>query len=261
MRTGRWTGRAAIMALAAAMAGSAGAHHALEFVETESTTTLERGQKLFYLRYDIMAPDRDDASQDRWEITPGLALGLTDRLLFDAHLHYARFGAGHIVEGAVEEMGPQGPPPFFEAVALTLAYRFTPENAPVQMAVAASVELPFRRAVDLLDAEEVYGGTLILSREFGHHANLSLNLTVEHEGGDTEFGYALGFRRAIGADPHGIAAGIELLGDFEDIADSWRLTPGVYLPLDAGRTLLKAGFGIGRNAESTRATVMLVHVF
>ncbi len=236
-------------------------HHAMEFIETESYTTPLQGERIIYLRFDYMAPDKNDPVLDRWEWTPGIAVGLTDRLLFDIHGHYARFGAGHIEDEAVREgFGERDPSPFFEAVAASLQYRVT-EDTWLDVAVGARVEVPFSRARDWLDAEEVYEGVLILAKPFAAHSLVALNLIYGLEGSDEHWEYALGVKVPISADPHGIAAGLELLGDLEDIEDSWSLIPGVYIPIAGPQTIIKAGAEIGKNADATAFSISLVHTF
>ena len=249
-----------IMGMVLASTLSAGAHHAMEFIETESYTTPMKGEKIIYVRYDYMAPDKDDSSLDRWEWTPGFAFGITDRLMFDIHTHYAQFNIGQIEEDEREQFGDRDPSPFFEAVSVALQYRVT-EDWLLDVAVAGQVEIPFRRARDLLDAEEVYEAILILSKPFGAHGNVTLNLIYGIEGSDDHWEFALGVKTPISADPHGIAAGIELLGDIDDIEDSWSVIPGVYMPIGGPYTILKTGVEIGKNADSTAFSISLMHLF
>lgn len=235
-------------------------HHAQEFIAIESYSTIDQGSRLFHLHYDYIAPDKNDALLDRWEITPGLSWGVTDRLLFDAHTHYAKFGIGHVVEEQRDAYAPDGPPPFFEAVSFTLHYRWL-ETRWLNVAVSAAVELPFSRAKRLLDAEEVYAGNLILEHTFGRHGSLTLNLMCELEDGEEEWSYGLGIKNPISADPHGIAAGIEWLGEFDDFEDSWSIVPGLYFPLGTPDTIFKVGAEIGSNMDYTRARFSLLYNF
>lgn len=247
------------LALLALLSGPALAHHALEYIDTESYSTARKGEYLFHLHYDLMSEDKNDPRQDHWELTPGLAYGITDRLMFDAHVHYASFENGLVVEERQAEFEPDGPSPFLEAAAFTLQYRVS-EGWPVEVAVAATWEVPFERAEDLLGSEEVYEGTLILAREFGAHGNVTLNLTWGTEGREDYQEYALGVRNALTDDPHGVAAGLEVLGDFDDFEDAWSVLPGIYFPLNE-QTLLKTGLEIGNGQDYTRANVTLMHRF
>ncbi len=247
-------------ALAAALlATSATAHHALEFIELESYSTARKGERLFHLHYDFMSEDQNDPRQDHWELTPGFAYGITDRLMFDVHGHYAKFKNGLIVEERQAEFEPDGPSPFWEAFAFTLQYRLT-EAAPIDVAVSASYELPLDRAKELLDSEESYEGTLILTRNFGVHGNVTVNLTAGWEGGDDYQEWGIGVRESLTGEPHGAAGGIELLGSFDDFEDSWSVLPGIYFPLNE-QTILKTGFEIGKSADYTRANITLMHRF
>ncbi len=237
-----------------------GAHHAMEFIETESYTTPLKGESVVYVRYDFMSEDKQDPALDRWEWTPGYAVGLTDRLMFDIHTHYAQFNAGHLVEEEQERFEDRDPSPFFEAVAVSLQYRVT-EGKWLDVAVAGRVEVPFKRARDWLDAEEVYEGVLIFSTPFGTHGNVTLNLIYGMEGSDDHWEFALGVKSPLSAHPHGIAGGIELLGDLDDIEDTWSIIPGVYIPVGGPETILKTGVEIGKNAESTAFSISLMHLF
>lgn len=245
--------------LAALMAAPALAHHALEFIELESYTTARKGERVARLHYDYMSEDQNDPQQDHWELTPGLAYGITDRLMFDVHTHYAKFNNGLVVEERQEEFAPHGPPPFFEAFTVSLQYRLT-EAAPVNAAISASFEIPFDRAKELLDSEEVYEGTLILSREFGTHGNVTLNLTAGWEGDEDYQEWGLGIRESLTGQPHGTAAGLEFFGSFDDLENSWSILPGLYIPFDE-QTILKTGFEIGEGAGYTRANITLMHRF
>lgn len=235
------------------------AHHALEFIELESYSTSRKGEWLFHLHYDYMSEDKDDPRQDHWELTPGLAYGITDRLMFDVHGHYAKFENGLVVEERQAEFEPNGPSPFFEAMAFTMQYRLT-EGAPVDVAVSGTFELPMERAKDLLGSEEVYAAGLIFTRSFGVHGNITLNLGSEWEDGEDTQHWGIGIRESLTGQAHGTAAGIEVLGDFEDAEDSWSVLPGIYIPLNE-QTILKTGFEVGKDADYTRANITLMHRF
>jgi hypothetical protein len=249
-----------LLILAALLAApDARAHHALEYIETESYSTSRKGEYLFHLHYDDMAEDKDDPSLDHWEFTPGLAYGITDRLMLDAHVHYAGFEEAWVVEERRDEFGDEGPSPFLEAAAFTLQYRLT-EGLPVDIGVAGTFEQPFDRAEELLDGGQVFEGTLIVARSFGTHGNVTLNLIAGWDGGEEYQEYALGVKEALTGNAHGIAAGVEVLGDFEELADSWSVLPGIYVPL-CEQTLMKTGLEIGKDQDYTRLNVTLMHRF
>lgn len=255
----------AVAAGAWIIAGGVQAHHAMEYIEMEGYSTARRGERVFHLHYDYRVDDSDNPNLDRWEITPGLSYGITDRLMADVHTHFAKFGTDHVVEARRAEFEPNGPSPFMEAVAVALQYRLT-EGLPLNAALAGTWELPLSRSKDILGSEDhVYIGTLILSRDFGRHANLCLNLTYETEGSENEWAWALGVKTPISADPHGIAAGIEIGGDFE--GRRWSLLPGIYAPFSE-TIILKTGLEIGaekddadRWADSLRASVTVMYRF
>ncbi len=222
------------------------AHHAFEYIKLESYNTNERGESLIYLQYDYMVPNANQPGLDRWEITPGWAYGITDRLLFDIHTHFARFGNDHIVEEERERFEPNGPSPFFEAFSATMLYRFT-EKGPYHVATSAAIEVPFSRARDLLgDDDLVYTGTLIFGRDFAAHANVVINLGLETDGSDHEGFWGIGAKTPLSSNPHGIAGGIEFHGTFD--GDEWGVLPGIYMPV--GHDIqLKTGFYIGQEKD------------
>lgn len=245
--------------------GAAQAHHAMEYIEMESYSTAKHGEKVFHLHYDTMVDDGDDPSLDHWEFTLGLSYGIADRLMADVHTHFASFESGHVVEDRRAEFEPNGPSPFMEAVAIAMQYRLT-RGWPAELAVAGTWEIPFSRSEELLGSEDhVYVGTLIVSRELGEHGNLCANFNYEIEGDEDEWSWELGVKSPISADPHGIAAGLELMGDFD--GNRWGVLPGVYAPI--GETItLKSGIGIGQEkdeenrwADTLRANVTLMYRF
>ncbi len=245
--------------------GAAWGHHAMEYIEMEGYSTAKKGEKVFHLHYDYMVDDSEDASLDHWELTPGLSFGLTDRLMGDVHTHFAKFGVGHVVEERQTEFEPNGPSPFMEAVALALQYRVT-EKGPVNVGLTGTWEIPFRRSERLLGSkEQVYMGTLILSREFGAHGNVTANFTYEVEGEEDAWSWAVGIKNPISADPHGMAAGLEVMGDFE--GNRWSVLPGIYAPVSE-TIVMKTGIEVGQEKneedrwmETLRANVTIMHRF
>jgi len=243
--------------------GSAFAHHAMEYIEMESYTTAKRGECVFHLHYDYMVDDKDNPDLDHWEFTPGISYGILDRLMLDVHTHFAKFGIDHIVDEERENYEPNGPSPFMEAVAGSLQYRVI-EDWLVNIAVVGTVEVPFSRSERLLGSEDnVYAGMLIMGKDFGEHSNITLNLGYEEEGDENETTWGLGVKTPISADPHGIAAGIEVRGSFEDTEDNWSILPGVYAPLGDQNITLKTGleFGESDGADSMRANVTMMYKF
>jgi hypothetical protein len=235
----------------------------MEYIEMESYTTARKGECVFHLHYDYMVDDDDNPNLDHWEITPGLSYGILDRLMFDIHTHFAKFGSDHVVEDRRQEFEPDGPSPFMEAVAGSLQYRVT-QDWLVDVAVVGTIEIPFSRSENLLGSEDnVYAGMLILGKSFEGHRNITLNLGYEVEGDEDDFHWALGAKTPISSDPHGIAAGVEVMGSFEDTADNWSVLPGVYMPLGAQNITLKTGleFGESDGADTTRANVTLMYRF
>lgn len=247
------------MAAAAMAAGTVSAHHAMEFIETESYTTSRRGEFLFHLHYDYYVEDKLDPGLDHWEVTPGLAYGITDRLMFDVHTHFAKFGNGLLEEDQRETYAPNGPSPFMEAAAFTLQYRLT-EGWPVEVGLAATYELPYSRAKSLLGSEEAIEGTLILARSFGQHGVIVLNLTAGWEGDEDYQEFALGVKESLTGDAHGVSAGVELLGSFDDFKDSLTVLPGIYFPLGQ-QAILKTGIEFGLDNDYLRYSAIVMHRF
>ena len=247
-----------------AFAVSSSGHHALEYIEMDSYGTTPRGWSVFHLHYDYYVDDRDNSRLDHWEITPGLSYGVTDRLMLDIHTHYAKFGADHVVEERRAEFEPDGPSPFLEAVALAAQYRLT-EDKLIDVALLGTVEFPLSRSEELLGSEDnAYIGTLILSKDFDGHQNLSLNLIYEIEGSEDEARWALGAKSPVSSDdPHGVAAGIEFLGSFDEVSDNWSVLPGIYMPFEEGKMILKAGLELGKldGADMSRANITLMRMF
>ena len=239
------------------LASMANGHHAMEYIALESYTTAPRGAFVFHLHHDYMVDDVDRADLDHWELTPGLSYGILDRLMMDVHSHFAKFGAGHIVSNELVLESPLGPPPFMEAVALSLQYRLT-QGAPVEVAVVLGYEHPFQRSRDLLHGQEVLAGTLILSRSFPGHRNALFNLSVEQEAGETNYTWGLGLRTPLTPDAHGIAAGLEFLGDNEGQVS---LLPGIYFPLGMQDIVFKTGIEFVPGAGATRSNLTLMYLF
>ena len=249
--------------LALVTVGSVSAHHAMEYIEMESYTTARKGEAVYHLHYDQMVDDEDNPGLDHWELTPGFSYGIVDRLMLDKHTHFAKFGVGHVVPDRQAEFAPGGPSPFMEAVATSLQYRVT-EGAIVDVAVVGTLEVPFGRSEDLLGSEDnVYAGLLILGKDFEGHRNITANLGYEKEGDEDGISWGLAAKSPISPETHGIAAGIELLGSFEDAGDNWSILPGVYMPLGGQNTTLKTGLELGKadGAGTMRANVTLMYKF
>jgi hypothetical protein len=241
----------------------AAGHHAMEYIEIESYSTPRAGEFVFHLHYDYMVDNADNPREDHWELTPGLSHGLTNRLMIDAHTHFAKFGPDLVVESERDRYEPGGPSPMLEAAAASLQYRVT-EGRRIDIALVGSMEIPFPDAEDLLGSEDlVFGALLIAGKDFGEHGNVTLNLGYEREGDEDATSWSLGAKTPISDDPHGIAAGIEFMGAMEDVGDNWSVLPGAYMPIGAPNVILKTGieFGRGGGAETRRANVTLMYRF
>lgn len=250
--------KAVVCVVGLLVAGTVCGHHAMEYIEMESYATARAGEYVFHLHYDYMVDNHDDPAEDHWECTPGLSVGITDRVMLDVHTHFAKFGSAHIVESERAKYESGGPSPFMEAAAASLQVRVVQDRL-VDIAVIGTIEVPFGRAEMLLGSEDnVYAGMLVLGRDFGAHGNVTVNLGYEQEGNETDTTWALGVKSPISSDPHGIAAGIELMGSFS--GDNWSVLPGVYMPLGVPNIVVKTGFEFGEadGAATTRANVTMM---
>ncbi len=212
------------------------AHHAMEFIDLDGYNTALRGQGIFHLHFDYFVSDPDTATKVHWEVTPGLSYGITDRLLADFHTHLSYFGPPLLKDG-------QARPPFFEAWTISAQMRFGEEGQyPLDPALVVSFESPYPKARDLLGSTSVMEATLVLSKSFGAHRTVVLNLTAEKEGDNTPaFSWGFGAKTPLGVDPHGPGAGLEFKGTrLDDIS----ALLGFYLPVNA-TMVFKTGFGFG----------------
>ncbi|MCF7826962.1 MAG: hypothetical protein K9M55_00270 [Candidatus Marinimicrobia bacterium] len=232
------------------------AHHAMEFIELESYNTSPQGAFVFHLHHDYMVEDRNQPTLDHWELTPGLSYGITDQLMFDVHGHFAKFGNGHLLPDHNTKFLPLGPSPFIEAMAFALQYQIT-QDAPIGLGFSLLYEEPMNRSIELLGGERVFAATLIVNKSFSGNQSLLLNLSAEIDGDESGYRYGLGFRSPLTPDAHGIAAGVELLGDFEgDVS----ILPGIYFPLGMQDIVFKTGLEFNREGAS-RSNLTLMYRF
>lgn len=247
----------------AVLTSEASAHHAMEYIDMESYTTAREGEFVFHLHYDYMVDNAENPNEDHWEMTPGLSWGITDRLMFDAHTHFARFGSDHVVEEKREQYEPWGPSPFMEAAAVDLQYRLT-EGHGIDIALVAEIEVPFERAKEVLGSEDnLYAGKLIAAKSFDGHRNVTLNIIYEVEGDEDAVFWAVGAKTPISGDEHGIAAGIEIQGNMEDPDENWSVLPGLYMPVGNPSIILKTGIQTGKEGgnDILRAGVTMIYRF
>jgi len=232
------------------------AHHAMEFIELESYNTAPQGAFVFHLHHDYMVDDQEKPGLDHWELTPGLSYGITDRLMFDVHGHFAKFGADHLVPKQSAQYSPLGPSPFIEALAFALQYRIT-EKSPIETSITLGYEEALQRSVELLDGQRVFAARLILNKSFAGHRNILLNLYGEMDGDELVTGWGLGFRSPLTPDAHGISAGVELLGDFKG---EYSILPGIYFPLGMQDIVFKTGLEFTPDGVS-RSNLTLMYQF
>ncbi len=255
--------RSIMVVVCGVVAGSALAHHAMEYIEMESYTTARRGESVLHLHYDYMVDDRENPDLDHWEFTPGISYGILDRLMLDIHTHFAGFGIDHVVDDQRANYEPNGPSPFMEATAASLQYRLS-EGWIVDVAVVGTIEVPFSRAEKLLGSEDnVYAAMLIVGKDLGEHSNVTLNFGYEEEGDEDDTTWAVGIKTPLSASPHGITAGVEFMGSFDETSDNWSVLPGVYMPLGSQGITLKTGLELGESdgADTMRANVTFMYRF
>ena len=134
------------------------------------------------------------------------------------------------------------------------------------LASGAAAQGPVMLVGDAADdhgAPNVYAGLLILGKDFEGHRNITANLGYAVEGDEDEITWGLAAKSPISPETHGIAAGIELLGSFEEAGDNWSVLPGVYMPLGTRNITLKTGLEFGKSdgADAIRANLTLMYRF
>lgn len=253
---------AAVIAAGTLYLPQASAHHALEYIDVSGYSVAQKGQFLFYALYDNMVEDPDAPELNHWEFTPGFSYGITDWLMVDTHMHYAKFGAGYLSEdGAArssELAQTLGPSPFLEAGTVALQAAL-PSFGWLNVGVEAAVEFPFKGARRYLGAEDnVYEVGLILDHEFGEHQRITANIVHWEEGDEDGDDWRLGIRTPLTPNAEGIAAGIEFQGTFDESA--WTVLPGVYAPL-ARNIIAKTGIEFTKEFEAQRFHVSAMFIF
>ena len=231
------------------------AHHAMEYIEIESYSTAQKGEFGFHLHYDYMTENTSNPLLDHWEMTPGISYGILDRLMFDVHTHFAKFGKEHTIAEEQLKMTSDTTSAFMEAIAFSLQYRLL-HDFPVKIAIAFTYEEPFALAKKLLDSQRVFEGKLIISREFPGHVDLTANFTFGKDGTENTASWAIGSKTPLSRDPHGISGGIELMGDYEG---AFSVLPGIYFPISEN-ILCKTGLEVGNN-NYRRANFTLMYRF
>jgi hypothetical protein len=224
-------------------------HHAMEYIEMESYSTALKGEKVFHLHYDYFVEEKNNPDFDHWEFTPGISYGIIDYIMFDAHTHFSKFNKGFTKNN--EEISP-----FIEALATSIQFRI-PKFTFLDFGFVLSYEIPFKRAREYIDGKEVFEGKIIVSKDFGEHSNLCFNFNFVKDGDEFLKEWAFGIKNPLSSDPHGIAGGIEILGDYEG---SLFFLPGIYFPIE--NSILKTGIGFGNNKSTNlRANLTLMYRF
>jgi len=237
-------------------------HHALEYLDVESYSIAGKKEAVFYMRYDYFVEDKSDVDYDHWEFTPGISYGILKRVMFDIHIHLSKFGRGHFELEGVQEASP-----FFEALAPSVIVQLTRyKQLPVDLALSLCYEYPFHRARKLIGGTHTFEGKLILSRDFGVHSNITLNIgSSVDENGDYEVSWMLGAKTPLTSQAHGIAGGIEIEGKHKEDEQNILFLPGIYFPISQN-IRLKAGLGAGftlneKTMWTEKMAVQLMYVF
>ncbi|MCK5599956.1 hypothetical protein KAI78_10055 [bacterium] len=235
-------------------------HGSLEFIDLYGAEAGAKGEFSFHVQYDYMVEDKADPTQDHWEFTPGISWGIIEGLTFDIHTHFAKFGSSLLLFQHQAAYEPMGPSPFFEALAVSLQYTL-PLDLAFDTAFVVVYEYPYGRSQTLLGGGVVIEGILSLGYDFGTHSNITINVKYGVDDGDSFSEWGLGFKMPLTADGHGISAGIEFMGDFEDINNSWSVLPGIYLPLGDEYTIFKTGLQMGKDLDTMRVNATLLYTF
>ena len=169
----------------------ANAHHGLDFLLTQTAHLPMKGEIYGVTRQNYM----DKGEENEWEFEPALIGSVTDWLTLEAHSHIEKI---------------QGKSAEYESTAVTGYIRFTPRES--AFAVGAAIEYEVARHDD---EDDVWAFAGLASYE-GDRWTIGFNLLTEREaagGAETEWGYAVGVRRAISDK---VAAGVEITGTLED---------------------------------------------
>jgi hypothetical protein len=143
------------------------AHHAKEYLQTESYAQAPQGGLIMFNGFDYFVPDSDNSELDEWEYTPTFIYGITDRLMVNLHTHLL-----HI----------NNEPAFFEAFAFGFQYQITkPDTWLVDVGMNVEYEIPFQKSRDLIDGRQLIASTLIISKELPHDINLTSNISYHKE--------------------------------------------------------------------------------
>lgn len=211
------------------------AHHAKEYLKTESYALAPKGKFILFNGFDYY---KFNSSFYSWEFTPTLTYGITDRLMAGFHVHYYKnsdFSA-----------------PFIEAGAVALQYQITKPNTYfLDIAWITEFEFPFKKSRKEMAGAQLLINTLVLSKELSNDMNITMNLRYEQELSKDKkhlFEYNLGTKGYPVKSIEWLEAGLELHGSLGNNAEIY-MTPGIYAELSK-LVVLKAGVSIGLNDNS-----------
>ena len=209
------------------------AHHGKGFLIVESDELPHARQVFLFTDFGLAHHEEEDEI----ELSPGLLFGLSDRVAFELHTHFAKH------EG--ESLG-------YEAVAPALKLGLTPPESEEPLKLSFSAEYEFGSD----DHPNVFEGRVIAAYRT-HDVNLTFNLIGEksnEEESELEWGYDAGLRpwpeRELGV-------GLEARGALSG-PSAHELLAGVYFTGDRFTLKLGAGKGFGEGPDWTfRAGVVL----
>jgi len=226
-----------VLAVIAGLPRPLPAHHAKEYVRTESFAQTPRLGLALFNGLDYYRTRFGTPREDTWEYTPTLAFGLHDRLMLDVH--------AHLLQTPRHD-------PFMEAMAFALQQQLTrPGSWRVDVALNIQYELPFARSREILDGRHNLMATLILGRELPHDINVTANVHYTRffgQGGWNEVGYNLATKGHVIPSLRWLEAGLELLGSIGE-SPTLALVPGVYIA-PAPFLVFKVGVSFGLTSST-----------
>jgi hypothetical protein len=198
------------------------AHHGQDFLLLESPTVPHPGS-IYLIANSHVALERD--AEERAAIEPALIFGISPRFAFELHAHEEKLA---------------GEPWTYEATAPAIHVLFTDPDRHDGLKIGLSAEYEIAAEHGAADNTE-----LRLSFEKGSEQDKwAGNLIASREqGGETDFGAALGFRHEI---HEGFALGVEGQSSFQRAEDA-QLVAGAYFENEQSWTIK---LGIGGQRES-----------
>jgi hypothetical protein len=224
--------RALLFVALSLSAFAASAHHGQDFLLVETPATPHPGN--VYLLVNANAALDSDADE-QGELEPALLFGATPRIAFEVH--------GHLHKDAGDALR-------YEATAPSIQVQLTDPSRHEGFRAALSAEYEIAREADAPDNLSV---RLALGHERGAN-QFGANLVFDREeGGTTDLGTALGYRRALSER---VALGIEAQGSLRH-AEGAEALAGAYFEIDP-RWTVKCGLGARREGDGSTTPIAAV---